>query len=434
MIDKLARRLPFFYGWVVVAVAFVTMAIGVNARTAFSLLFAPIVGEFGWERAVVAGAFSFGFLGLRRAQSAARPHDGHARSARRHRTRRRSDDGGPAARAADDQRAWHLYSTLGLLVGGGSVCLSFTGQSLYLPNWFVRRRGLAMSVAFAGVGRRLDHSAAGVPDLDRALRLAHGLRHPRRRAVLSCSRRSICSCARSRPISASNRTATLAHDSGGPVRRSNIVDAKWAAIDWTLSRALKTSRFWMLAVGYFSGLFSWYAVQVHQTKYLVEIGYSATDGRLGARRRQPRRHSRADRARLAVRPHRPRMGLDDRFARLRADLYRPARHAGRRRRCRWLYALIVAQGLLGYGVTAVFGSVAYEIFEGRHYGSIFGALSLTSLAGGAAGPFVAGAIHDLTGSYNLAFWLCIVASVVSIAAIWLAAPRKVRAVAGRIKG
>ena len=55
-------RLPFFYGWVVVAVAFVTMAIGVNARTAFSLLFPPILDEFGWERGVTAGAFSFGFL------------------------------------------------------------------------------------------------------------------------------------------------------------------------------------------------------------------------------------------------------------------------------------------------------------------------------------------------------------------------------------
>ena len=30
-------RLPFFYGWLIVAVTFVTMAIGVNARTAFSL-------------------------------------------------------------------------------------------------------------------------------------------------------------------------------------------------------------------------------------------------------------------------------------------------------------------------------------------------------------------------------------------------------------
>ena len=38
------------------------MAIGVNARTAFSLFFPPIVDEFGWERGVTAGAFSFGFV------------------------------------------------------------------------------------------------------------------------------------------------------------------------------------------------------------------------------------------------------------------------------------------------------------------------------------------------------------------------------------
>jgi hypothetical protein len=45
------RRLPVFYGWVMVAVAFVTMGLGVNARTAFSLLFPPILDEFGWARA-----------------------------------------------------------------------------------------------------------------------------------------------------------------------------------------------------------------------------------------------------------------------------------------------------------------------------------------------------------------------------------------------
>jgi hypothetical protein len=55
-------RVPFFYGWVVVAVAFVTMAVGVNARTAFSLLFPPILREFGWERGLPAGAFAFGFM------------------------------------------------------------------------------------------------------------------------------------------------------------------------------------------------------------------------------------------------------------------------------------------------------------------------------------------------------------------------------------
>src|SRR5215469_5261520 len=62
--SKAARqiRLPFFYGWLLVGVSFVTMAIGVNARTAFSLLFPQILDEFGWDRGVTAGAFSFGFL------------------------------------------------------------------------------------------------------------------------------------------------------------------------------------------------------------------------------------------------------------------------------------------------------------------------------------------------------------------------------------
>src|SRR5262245_43056558 len=54
-------RLPFFYGWLIVAIVFVTMGIGVNARTAFSLLFPPLLAEFRWDRAVTAGAFSFGF-------------------------------------------------------------------------------------------------------------------------------------------------------------------------------------------------------------------------------------------------------------------------------------------------------------------------------------------------------------------------------------
>lgn len=33
----LAAKLPFYFGWVIVAIAFVTMAISVSARTAFSL-------------------------------------------------------------------------------------------------------------------------------------------------------------------------------------------------------------------------------------------------------------------------------------------------------------------------------------------------------------------------------------------------------------
>ena len=36
-----SSRLPFYYGWLIVGIAFVTMAIGVTARTACSLLMGP---------------------------------------------------------------------------------------------------------------------------------------------------------------------------------------------------------------------------------------------------------------------------------------------------------------------------------------------------------------------------------------------------------
>src|ERR1700712_2829605 len=144
-------RLPFFYGWVIVAVTFVTMALGVTARTSFSLLFPPIVQEFGWERGVTAGAFSFGFL----ISALLSPLIG-----------KMMDRFGPRMvmelgvflmasgllLAPLTTQLWHLYLTIGMLVGGGSICLGYSGQSLFLPNWFVRKRGLAIGIAFAGVG------------------------------------------------------------------------------------------------------------------------------------------------------------------------------------------------------------------------------------------------------------------------------------------
>jgi len=143
-------RLPFFYGWIMVAVTFVTMAIGVNARTSFSLFFPPIIDEFGWERGITAGAFSFGFL----ASCAVSPLIG--RTMDRFGPRAVMEVGvalmaGGLLLAPLTTQPWHLYLTIGVMVGAGSVCLGYSGQSQFLPNWFNRRRGLAMGLAFAGV-------------------------------------------------------------------------------------------------------------------------------------------------------------------------------------------------------------------------------------------------------------------------------------------
>ena len=97
-----------------------------------------------------------------------------------------------------------------------------------------------------------------------------------------------------------------------------------------------------------------------------------------------------------------------------------------------VYLMVLTQGALGYGLTSVMGPVVVEIFQGKHYGSIFGTIMLSALAGGAAGPWVTGLLYDLWGNYTIAFAIGIAVSVLSAVAIWQASPGKIRAVAGRL--
>jgi MFS family permease len=423
-------RLPFFYGWVVVAVAFVTMALGVNARTAFSLLFPPILDEFGWERGVIAGAFSFGFL----VSAVLSPALGRLMDRRGPRVVMEMGVGLVAAGlllAPLIRRPWHLYATLGVLVGGGSVCLAYTGQALYLPNWFVRRRGLALSVAFSGVGVG---SIILLPWLQGVIGRA-GWRS-------ACWTMGLLVLGLLAPLNLllKHRPEDIGLEPDGDraaaagtaaARTTNVVDAAWAAVDWTLARAMRTTRFWWIALGYAAGLFAWYAVQVHQTKYLVEVGFSTgyAAWALGF-------------VSLAGIPGQIALGhLSDRIGREWvwtvgclgfALCYAALLVLSQAPAAAVLAFMVAAQGMLGYGLTSVIGAIGVEIFQGPHYGTIFGTLMLAAIGGGAAGPWVTGALYDATGSYTLAFWIAIGCSVLSAVAIWRAAPRRVRAVAGRV--
>jgi MFS family permease len=430
LIEKLARRLPFFYGWIVVGVVFVTMAICVNARTAFSLMFPPMLAEFGWERGVTAGAFSFGFI----VSGVLSPLLGKLMD--RHGPRFVMEIG-VAATAAGlllatfASEPWHVYVTLGMLVGAGTTFTGYTGQALFLPNWFVRRRGLAMSIAFAGVGLG---SIVMLPALQ-AFVGAHGWRS-------GCTLLGVVALVVLVPLNLLLRRRPadigLAPDgdadtpAAARARHVNIVDAEWAAVDWTLPRAMRTARFWWIAVGYFTALFAWYAVQVHQTKYLVETGFDsqAAAWALGI-------------VSLAGVPGQIALGwLSDRigreivwsigclgFAITYAALLALTAYPS----VALLYVMVIAQGALGYGLTSVVGAIPAEIFEGRHYGPIFGTVMVAGLAGGATGPWFMGFVHDRTGSYALAFWVAIGFSVLSAIAIWRANPGGVRAVAGKVR-
>ncbi len=422
-------RSRLYFGWVIVAVTFVTMGIGVNARTAFSLLFPPILDEFGWGRGVTAGAFSFGFL----ISACMSPLIG-----------RLMDRAGPRAvmelgvllmgggllLAPLTSQPWHLYLTIGVLVGGGSVCLGYSGQSLFLPNWFARRRGLAMGIAFSGVGVG---STVMMPWLQamiegagwRAGSLTLGI-------VLLVVLAPINLLLHKRP-----QDMGLLPDGdpeppqGSVPPPSNIVDPAWAAIAWTLPLALRTARFWWLALGFFGGLYIWYAVQVHQTRYLIEIGFDPTLSAwalgfvsLAGIPGQIVLGHMSDRVGREIVWAIACLGFAICFAALLVLAHLPLLPL--------LCAMVLAQGVLGYGLTSVMGAIVAEIFQGPHFGVIFGSVMLAALAGGAAGPWVSGVLHDATGNYVAAFWLGIGVSAVSAAAVWRAAPRHVRVVAGQM--
>ena len=122
-----------------------------NARTAFSLLYPPILDEFGWGYGGTAAIFSIGFI----VSTLATPIVGILMGRFGPRI---AIPVGAIMVAAGLVLAtwatalWQFYLTLGFLVIGGSIFISYIGHSMFLANWFHRKRGLAVGVAFSGVG------------------------------------------------------------------------------------------------------------------------------------------------------------------------------------------------------------------------------------------------------------------------------------------
>ena len=431
------RWLPFFYGWVVVAIAFVTMAVGVNARTAFSLLFPPILDEFGWSRGTIAATFSIGFI----VSTTVTPFVGAL-----------MDRYGPRLviplgsilvgaglmTATLATQPWHFYLTLGVLVVGGTAFTGYIGHILFLPNWFDRRRGLAIGIAFSGVGVG---SILLFPWMQSSIQ-TDGWRQSSwiiGIVVLVILVPLNLLFQRNRPedigltpdgdkLGGNDKSSSA---KGTP--RDRIVDRQWAATEWTLPLAMRTGRFWWLMVAFVTALYVWYAIQVHQTRYLIDVGMSAEAaavalglvGLTGIGGQIAIGHF-SDRIGREWAWSISLLGFMAAYGCLLVLQSFPSE---------WLmYVMVGAQGFVGYGLASVFGAVPSELFAGKRYGQIFGVLGATSGAGAAAGPFATGLLHDVQGEYDQAFVIAMAICAVSIFAMWRAAPRNVRLVPGRLPG
>lgn len=50
--QKASRKTPLFYGYIIVAAAFVIAAVGDGLLYSFGVFFEPLLKEFGWSRAM----------------------------------------------------------------------------------------------------------------------------------------------------------------------------------------------------------------------------------------------------------------------------------------------------------------------------------------------------------------------------------------------
>ena len=423
-------KLPFYYGYVVIAVAFVTLGIGVNSRTAFSLLYPAILDEFGWDRGATAGIFACGFL----ASVMVAPVVGVLFERLGPRVVIPLGAGLVATGLLLTTLATSLpglYLSLGVFTVGGSVFLSYIGHSAFLPYWFVRRRGLMLGIAFSGVG------VGGIlifPALQSYITSVGW-----REACVALALLILVVVVPLNAIAQRQRPEAIGLlpdgeqrlDDEAPAATEVVIDPSWAAKRWDYLSLMRDYRVWSLLIGYFASMFVTYAVQLHQTRFYIEVGFGAEHaawalgllvftGIVG----QVAIGSLSDRIGREWGWTIAMSGYGVCFAFLLLIPMFPSV---------WLmYAAAAAAGLLGGGLAPLFSAISLELFKGPGFGRAYGVLTIATALGAAAGVWITGLLYDVFGSYVPAFTMALVLCGVSALGIWVAAPGRVRPVAGRV--
>ncbi|MCD6292587.1 MAG: MFS transporter [Deltaproteobacteria bacterium] len=426
------RKPPFYYGWIIVATSFVTLGMAFGVWYSFSVFYIAIINDFSWSRAATAGVFSLftishylcafltGWLIDRFGPRLVIPAGALWLAA-------------SLTLLTRAQNIFDFYLVYGILAAIGVSLIGFVPHATFLPRWFVRRRGLALGLAMAGVGVGM----LIAPPAMQHLISTHNWRYAYQILAiivlfiipinLFFQRRDPQQVGQ-QPDGLIEPSKQSLSDETATDKGAVIVDSKWAAIDWTSSNALKTKRFWYLAAAFFLGPFAIQGVLLHAVAGLVDGGMTTrmaayTFGFLG----------------ICGSVGKITLGFfGDRWNRETANtLGMAAATLGvialaamqlLPQLPQQILAAIFAAGFgFGYGAAApLYPSIAADIFQGRHFGRIFGLLSLNLGFGGAAGAWLSGLIFDQSGSYLTAFIFDIIALWLSCLCFWLAAPRQIR--------
>ncbi len=384
-----------------------TLGVGYGLFFSFTIFFIPLIEEFRWSRGLTAGAFLLSAV----IQGLLSPAIGVLVD--RIGPRRVILSGAFLLSAAfmlgsRIQSLWELYLFTGVLAATGVAAVGWVPSGALLSRWFSRHRGGVMGVAFSGMG-------VGVLVVGPLAQWLISQQGWRQAYLILGSTALVCLgpllwfgvAEAPAPAASSRTTGEGAQPTGGLEVRA----------------ALSSRQFWGLFFAYFFTPLAVFPVFTHQVAFAVDqgfprmfaagifglMGFMSSVGRIlfGAVSDWMGRESAAT---LSFGCTAAGTG-----ALLLLEIWpRPG----------WLYAYALLFGL-GFGARGpIITAMAAELFAGRRFGAIYGIMNLGNGLGGAIGPWFGGVIHDLTGSYWLAFLAAVGFCGVAATFFWVARPRK----------
>ncbi|MFC1868519.1 MFS transporter [Thermodesulfobacteriota bacterium] len=419
------KRSRFYYGWVIVAVSFITLFFSMGTRFTFGVYYIAMIGEYGWGRAETAGAFSLAML----FHAILAPVSGILID--RFGPRRLFPIGAAFLflglfAASRISAIWHLYLFFGGIMALGINMLSYSPVLSVIPKWFIKRRGLANGLVLSGIGvgilllvpfNELMINALGWRS---AFIVLSGIilffLLPVTAIFFRRAPEDIGLCPDG-VISKEAEPSPLGPEKDIPP--SNVPE------HWTFKAAARSKAFWLMTFSVVCDAFIVNMMLVHQPAYIVDLGYStllaaSLVGLVGLIRSfggilcglfSDRVNSKAGYI----------LGSILTFAGLFVLFF------VRNTQSTWILYLFVILYGLGYGSrSAMSVTVSGDLFPGNALGRIMGVQSIGFGIGGALGAYLGGYFFDQTGTYLIPFLLLLASIVLGVIAVSLACRDRVR--------
>ncbi|MFZ0450784.1 MAG: MFS transporter [Desulfatiglandaceae bacterium] len=434
IMEQQVKRRPeghFYYGWVVIGVALISMAFWFGFRSMFSVFLVTLAHDFGWGLAEISGVQSVAMI----CYIIAAPLVGGL-----------VDRFGPRriilpgivllaaglALNATIHGLLQYYLFYGVLGGFSVAFISISAYTAIIPHWFEKRRGTASGIAASGMGLGImlfpPITQSIISDWGwRTGFLAMGVLT----AVVLLPLNGILLRHKPADMGYSGPDGRMEPDEDridGTVRPARQSDD---GFQWGIEATVRTINFWALLIFPMLIMIGVYIVLTHFVGFLVTQGVSkmaaaSIFGLIG----------------LTSTIFRIVWGLvSDRIGRERSFslgmfffcisfycLFRFQAGGGL-----WLVYLFVIPVGVGWGATApIFMASAADLFHGPAIGAIFGLVEGSVGIGGAFGSWIGGYLFDLTGSYLWAFGVAALAAALAAIMVWVAAPSKGRALKERV--